>query len=171
MNYKQLSFTSRLGLGASREINTAEVPPDANCPRMFTPESVLAWFQATGMQFKEVEQMWVVGIDASMHARFCDMVYQGTTDYSITSPKDVLRAAIRESVVAIFVAHNHPSGRVRPSPSDVDSTKLIQIAGWIVGIDVVDCFILAGEAWFSMKEHGYMEERPDLETMMKRLGG
>ena len=158
MQYKQLSFSSQLGLGRiMREAVIEAIPDDAECPRISHPNAVVGVFRETGMHLAEQEELWVIGLDNSMHVRYTEMVYRGTANMMPSLSRDIFRTAVREGVVKIFVAHNHPSGLVMPSPEDKHQACMIQKAGWLLGIEETDYFILAGQQWISFKEKGYLQ--------------
>ncbi|RUL57144.1 DNA repair protein RadC [Lysinibacillus antri] len=48
------------------------------------------------------------------------------------------------------------SGVPSPSPEDIDVTKRIQEAGFIMGIDLIDHIIIGDHQFISLKEKGYM---------------
>jgi len=158
MQYKQLSFSSQLGLGRIICESVIEAIPDApECPRLSSPGAAVRTFQDTGMHLAEQEELWVIGLDNAKHVRYTEMVYRGTGDMMVSSPRDMFRAAVREGCMSIFVAHNHPSGYIMPSPEDKCQAGILQKAGWLLGIEVTDYFILSGQQWISFKEHGYLQ--------------
>jgi DNA repair protein RadC len=55
---------------------------------------------------------------------------------------------------AIIVAHNHPSGDLEPSASDVDVTNQLKTAGSVVGITLLDHIIFNRSGYFSFLEAG-----------------
>jgi DNA repair protein RadC len=83
------------------------------------------------------------------------MVSVGTLSASLVHPREVFKPAIRASAAGVILAHNHPSGRVRPSREDCEVTRRLKEASEIIGIEVLDHVIL-GDGYFSMKEHGIL---------------
>ena len=59
----------------------------------------------------------------------------GLIDRSPVHPREVFADALSDRASAIIVAHNHPSGGLEPSPSDIEITAQLKAAGAIVGID------------------------------------
>jgi DNA repair protein RadC len=85
-----------------------------------------------------------------------EIVSIGTLNSSLVHPREVLKAAILNNADKILIAHNHPSGDVTPSPEDRTLTKRMKQAGELMGIDVIDHLIVAGERYLSFKEEGLM---------------
>ena len=64
---------------------------------------------------------WVIGEE---------VISQGTLDFSTAHPREVFKAAIKNSASRIILVHNHPSGDPTPSDSDRQLTeKLIEAGG------------------------------------------
>ena len=73
---------------------------------------------------------------------------------TIADPKLIFGAAIKANACGIIVAHNHPSGNLRPSNSDIDLTKKLKQGGKLLEIDVLDHIIVTKEGYFSMTDEG-----------------
>ncbi len=83
-------------------------------------------------------------------------IFIGSLNSSIVHPREIFREAVKRSAASIICAHNHPSGIATPSPEDIDVTKRIQEAGYIIGIDLIDHIIVGDHQFISLKEKGYM---------------
>lgn len=78
----------------------------------------------------------------------------GTLNSSVIHPREVFKPAIKKSVSAIIIAHNHPSGDPSPSREDIEVTKRLVKAGEILGIDILDHVIIGDLKYVSLKEKG-----------------
>jgi DNA repair protein RadC len=56
------------------------------------------------------------------------------------------------------VAHNHPSGRLEPSPEDDGITARLRAAADILGIHFLDHLIFTDAAWYSYRQEGKIGE-------------
>lgn len=79
----------------------------------------------------------------------------GTLSASLVHPREVFKPAIRASAASVILAHNHPSGKVEPSPEDREVTHRLSEAAKIIGIEVLD-HVIIGDGYFSMKECGLL---------------
>ena len=80
----------------------------------------------------------------------------GTVSETIVHPREVFREAIKEGGSAIIITHNHPSGILTPSKEDIKATERIAEAGQIIGIPMLDHVIVTDNAYYSMREGGYL---------------
>jgi DNA repair protein RadC len=78
----------------------------------------------------------------------------GLIDRSPVHPREVFADALSDRAAAVIVAHNHPSGGVEPSPSDINITAQLKAAGEIVGIGLLDHIIFNRKEYFSFLEGG-----------------
>lgn len=68
----------------------------------------------------------------------------------------VLQAALLCNATAMIVAHNHPSGNLKPSTADIQMTSQIKDAGKILNISLLDHVILTADSYFSFADDGLM---------------
>jgi DNA repair protein RadC len=69
--------------------------------------------------------------------------------------KIVFKAALENNAVKIILAHNHPSGDIKPSNADINTTKMIVEAGRIMSIQVLDHIIIGvDDCYYSFVDNG-----------------
>ena len=103
--------------------------------------------EAFGEFFKEEKAYKYIGEDE---------ISKGTVNQTIAMPREVFRKAIDLGASSIILAHNHPSGDVRPSMDDINLTRRMSDAGKILGINVLDHFVVGHNSYYSFKENGDM---------------
>ena len=84
-----------------------------------------------------------------------DVSSGGLTDI-LVDPRLIFAAALKANAVSIILAHNHPSGNVKPSRADKDLTAKIKQAGEILAIDVIDHVIITKESFLSLADEGLL---------------
>ncbi len=82
-------------------------------------------------------------------------IFIGSLNASIVHPREIFREAVKRSAASIICAHNHPSGVPTPSTEDIEVTKRIVEAGYIIGIELIDHVIIGDHQYISLKEKGY----------------
>lgn len=103
--------------------------------------------EAFGEFFKEEKAYKYIGEDE---------ISKGTVNQTIAMPREVFRKAIDLGASSIILAHNHPSGDVRPSMDDINLTRRMADAGKILGVNVLDHFVVGHNSYYSFKENGDM---------------
>ncbi len=72
-------------------------------------------------------------------------------------PREVFADVISDRAAAVILAHNHPSGILKPSPEDKALTKQLVEAGRILGISVFDHIIITKKGYLSFKKEGLID--------------
>ena len=71
---------------------------------------------------------------------------------SIAHPREIFRWAVIYGCSGIFIAHNHPSGKLTPSASDLELTESLRQAAKMMKIDFLDHFIVGEGQYLSLRE-------------------
>lgn len=112
------------------------------------PESVAEIFR-TNMRSLTHEEFHVLLLNSKLQKMGYEKVSSGGIASACADPSKVYLSAIKRGARAIIVAHNHPSGDPHPSKADESSTNQLKAAGKIIGIELLDHIIIAGDKWFS----------------------
>ena len=83
-------------------------------------------------------------------------LFTGTVDETPVYPREIVEKALHCHATGLILAHNHPSGRLKPSPEDISVTKKITAACALVGIRVIDHVIVGMEGYFSFCSEGIL---------------
>lgn len=79
-----------------------------------------------------------------------EVISVGSLTSSLVHPREVFKPAFEYSAVAVIIAHNHPSGSLKVSPADLEVSANLAEAGRVLGIDVLDHLIIAGNKFISV---------------------
>ena len=82
----------------------------------------------------------------------CNFVSIGTLNFTVASPREILKVAILVNAAGIILIHNHPSGDINPSEQDIKMTKKVNDACNIMEIKLLD-HIIIGEGYYSFREN------------------
>jgi len=78
----------------------------------------------------------------------------GLVNRTIVHPREVFADLIQDRAAAFAVAHNHPSGKLTPSPEDDEITDRLRKASEILGLHFLDHIIFSETAWWSYRQNG-----------------
>lgn len=67
--------------------------------------------------------------------------------------KKIIGEAINNNAYGVFLIHNHPSGDVRPSKSDISTTNILYNTLTDIDIILMDHIIVSDTKYFSFLEH------------------
>ena len=83
-------------------------------------------------------------------------LFRGTLNQTSVYPRELVLRALHHGATAVVLAHNHPSGGVRPSSSDEALTHKLRAALALVDVRVLDHIIVAQGQSLSMAEEGLL---------------
>ncbi len=95
-------------------------------------------------------------LDGANHLIEKRTVFVGTSNQSLTHPREIFSYAVTDRAAGIILVHNHPSGDHSPSKEDYEVTDRMVNAGEIVGIDVLDHIIISKNGYHSFQRSGYL---------------
>lgn len=82
----------------------------------------------------------------------------GLVDRSQVHPREVYADVISDRAAAVIFAHNHPSGDLKPSNSDLKIHEQLTEAGKILGIRIIDHLIVTRKGYYSFQESGLIAQ-------------
>lgn len=105
------------------------------------------------MGYHQVEEFRVLFLNKRYALITEEVMQRGTIDQVAIHPREVLKAALKHNAKAIILAHNHPSGDLRPSRADIDITRTIAQACKDLEIELFDHIIIGKATYYSFKDH------------------
>lgn len=73
---------------------------------------------------------------------------------TVADPKLIFSTALKGAATSIILAHNHPSGNLKPSQADIALTHKLKTAGSLLDIRVLDHVIITYDSYFSFADEG-----------------
>ena len=103
------------------------------------------------------EQFWLLFLDRG-NRMVCPpfMLSEGGMHGTVADPKLVFKAALDRRASSVVLAHNHPSGQLRPSEEDIQLTRKLVEGGRLLDITVQDHLIVAAQGYFSFADQGML---------------
>jgi DNA repair protein RadC len=83
-------------------------------------------------------------------------VSSGGVSGTVADPKQIFAAALKANASGLVIAHNHPSGNLKPSRQDEQLTSKMKEAGSFLDIKVLDHLIVTSEAYYSFADEGLL---------------
>ncbi|MBT2619728.1 DNA repair protein RadC [Chryseobacterium sp. ISL-6] len=100
------------------------------------------------------EEFWAIFLNQSNKVVQISQLTQGGISQSIVDVRILFKTALDNFSTGIVIAHNHPSGSLKPSREDLDVTKKIKDAGKFLNIQLLDHLIITQNAYFSFSDEG-----------------
>ena len=117
--------------------------------RLNTPDAAMRYCKS--LPFNDTnESMYMGCLDKNYRILHTQLLGTGTPGEVTIYPRTVVECAVRYGAQNIIICHNHPSGDLRPSVDDCETTAKIINAVSAIGIGFSDHVIVGGDNAFSM---------------------
>lgn len=75
---------------------------------------------------------------------------------TVADPKMIFQSCLKVNASGFICAHNHPSGNLKPSDSDITLTRKLKQGGAILDIAMLDHLIVTTEGYYSFADEGLL---------------
>ena len=147
---KAISILAGLELGRRRKVSE----PSAKI-KIRTSDDAFKLLHGDLMDLNH-EEFWLLLLKRNNEVIKKEMVSKGGQTGTVVDPKIIFKRALEESASCILLAHNHPSGNLKPSEQDIALTKKMQRAGAALEITILDHLIITDDSFFSFADEGLL---------------
>jgi DNA repair protein RadC len=117
----------------------------------------VAEYLVHAMRDLQHEVFTVIFLDGAHAIIDTEVVARGTISANTIYPRELVKLALEHNAAALVVAHNHPSGKLEPSPQDRHLTRTLFLACSLMNIRLLDHLIIGqSERAYSFADHGLM---------------
>lgn len=106
---------------------------------------------------KPYESFFAMFLDSKHRVIHHQELFRGTIDNASVPVREVVKEALKHNAAAMIVAHNHPSGVAEPSAADKSLTETLYLALGMVGIKLLDHFVVGDSEVVSFAELGALK--------------
>jgi len=139
-------------------IRMVEQPPLYSKEPMNNPDTAIRVMNEFLSQMDR-ELFCIVNLQADLTPINMNIVSVGSLNEALINPREIFKSAILSNAHSMMLIHNHPSGNLTPSTSDIQTTARMQELGELMGISLVDHIITGRDGnYYSFRDKG---EFPD----------
>lgn len=124
--------------------------------RISDTDSVSTYLRASicseRLSYKEF--FWVLLLTRANSILGISEIASGNTGGVNVNIKEILQLVLLSNCSGVVVAHNHPSGRLKPSHQDISVTKRIAKALNLIDVSLLDHIIITQEDSYSLYKEG-----------------
>jgi len=143
---KAITIITALELGRRRRLEEALLRP-----KITSSKKVFDIMQPIIGELNH-EEFWILYLNNSNKIIYKNQLSSGGITSTLVDVRVLFKKALELSSVAIILCHNHPSGSLKPSKSDLDLTKKIQEGGKSLDIKILDHLLITEKAYFSFAD-------------------
>ena len=129
------------------------------------PAAQIKCSQDAAKEFREVWEADQLAYRESLYALFLNkanfviawrQLSNGGASGTVADPKIVFQHALLANACALIIAHNHPSGNLKPSQADHQMTKRIKESGTSLDLPLLDHLIVTNNGYYSFADEGQL---------------
>jgi DNA repair protein RadC len=146
---KAITIVAALELGRRRQLSDLR-----QRPRIATPKDA---FDAIAPLLTDLhhEEFWLLLLNRANEVIARERLSSGGASGTVVDVKLVLRAALdTRGATGMIAVHNHPSGNLEPSRSDIALTEQLAGAGKLLDLPLLDHLIVSERGFYSFAERG-----------------
>lgn len=102
------------------------------------------------------EEFYVILLDRSNHVIKVENISKGGIHSTLVDVRIVLKTALENNAVNMILAHNHPSGALKPSNEDIKLTQKLKEGSRLIDITIADHIIVGHQAYYSFADEGIL---------------
>ena len=108
------------------------------------------------MRIDVKEFVWILLVSNANQLLGISEISSGSSQASLVNLKEILQLVLRSNASGIILAHNHPSGKLKPSKSDIEITKRCKTLLQYLHTTLIDHIIITSESYFSFADEDMM---------------
>jgi len=102
-----------------------------------------------------LKEVFIVAyLNKANHIMWCEVSTMGGADQCTVNAQEVVRKALCGNAQGVIIAHNHPSGALKPSENDRRITKKLRTGLKYFDIQLLDHLIFANDEYYSFSDNG-----------------
>jgi DNA repair protein RadC len=147
---KAISIAAAMELGRRRQMAEVRTRPGIKSSKdAFT---ILSPF----LKDLQHEEFWVLMLNRSHKLIRSYCVSKGGVTGTVVDCRLIYKEALHHLATALILAHNHPSGNLKPSRQDIALTNKLKEAGQTLDIQVLDHLIITQGGYYSFADEGQL---------------
>ncbi len=148
---KAVTIIAALELGSRRKWETNKW----NLSVIMSSKSVFAIMQPIIGELGH-EEFWILLLDNSNKLIYKYQISKGGLVATLVDPRVIFKTALEHSATGVILCHNHPSGSLKASETDISITYKLKEAGDYLDIKILDHIIITENEYFSFRDEGLL---------------
>lgn len=156
MKIKGIGEAKAISIVAAMELGRRRQATDALEKKTLVSSGDIASFLQSKIKDNRREVFAVLFLNRANKINHFEIISEGGITGTVADPRIILKKALEEDAVNIVLAHNHPSGSLKPSRADEELTNKIKEAARYFDIRVLDHIIISDMGYYSFADEGLL---------------
>nr|WP_321224989.1 DNA repair protein RadC [uncultured Psychroserpens sp.] len=156
MTFKGIGEAKAISIAAAMELGRRRRGEEALQDNKITSSISVFEFMQPIIGELPHEEFWILYLNNSNKVLQKNQLSKGGITGTLVDVRLVLKTALEVGAVGLILAHNHPSGTLKPSEADKNITQKLKIAAQSLDIKVLDHLIITEKAYFSFADENIL---------------
>ncbi|ASW73794.1 hypothetical protein IQ37_06685 [Chryseobacterium piperi] len=154
MKFKGIGEVKALSIATALEIGRRRAGQEITEKTLISNSDTAYSIFKTHLSDLRTEEFWALFLNQSNKVIQMSQLTQGGISQSIVDVRILFKTALDNFSTGIIIAHNHPSGSLKPSREDILITQKVKEAGKLLNIQLLDHLIITQNSYFSFSDEG-----------------
>lgn len=102
------------------------------------------------------EEFYVILLSRNNTVIRVENISKGGINATVVDVRVVLKVALEYNATSIILAHNHPSGSLKPSQPDIQITQKLKNGSAFLDLSITDHLIIGNQSYYSFADEGIL---------------
>jgi len=156
MEFKGIGEAKAISIIAALELGRRRRGEEALKKKKITSSSSVFELMQPVIGELQHEEFWIIYVNNSNKVIQKNQLSKGGITGTLVDVRLVLKNALEVGATGLILAHNHPSGTLKPSEADKQITQKLKGAAQSLDIKVLDHLIITEKAYFSFADESLL---------------
>jgi DNA repair protein RadC len=156
MDFKGIGEAKAISIVAALELGRRRRGEDALQKKKITSSTSVFELMQPIIGELQHEEFWIIYLNNSNKVILKNQLSKGGITGTLVDVRLVLKHALEVGATGLILAHNHPSGTLKPSEADKQITNKLKMASGNLDIKVLDHVIVTEKAYFSFADENLL---------------
>lgn len=156
MNFKGIGEAKAINIVSAMELGRRRKEQDPDKKVLITCSADIYELMKTEMLDLNTEQFWIVLLNRRNGVIRKYRISVGGVSGTVADPKIIFKKGLEHLASSIILIHNHPSGNIKPSQSDLHLTQKLKKAGEFLEMPILDHIIFTDNGYFSFADENLL---------------
>ena len=154
MQYKGVGEAKAVTIAAALELGRRRRESEVLEQKKITCSKAAFEFIYSNIAEISHEEFWIILLKNNKQIIGKSLIGVGGLTSTIADTKKIFHQILLHNAAGFILCHNHPSGNIQPSDTDIRLTNEIQSASKVLRIDLVDHIIVTCNSYYSFADEG-----------------
>jgi DNA repair protein RadC len=153
IKFKEVGHAKTINIISALELGRRQDEFNLKSNKIITCSKDVYEFMRAELMDIQYEEFWIILLKRNNEIIAKKQISKGGISGTLVDAKIVFKHALDRQASTLVLIHNHPSGNINASQTDINLTKKIKKAGDLLDISIIDHIIYTNAGYYSFVDH------------------